>query len=61
MYYQSNKTSSQLDLIDDIFVFQSVCSFLIFPIRLRICLGSSTNTSCIFVLRSDHIIPLSIS
>ncbi|KHG15730.1 Eukaryotic translation initiation factor 3 subunit C [Gossypium arboreum] len=42
-----NKASPQLDLIDDILVFQPVYSF---SIRLRTCLGSSTNTSCLFVL-----------
>ncbi|KHG10963.1 hypothetical protein F383_13502 [Gossypium arboreum] len=35
-----------------------VCLFLI---RLKTCLSSSTNTSCLSVLRSDHVIPLSIS
>ncbi|KHG20025.1 hypothetical protein F383_01702 [Gossypium arboreum] len=58
MYFQSNKASPQLDLIDGIVIFQSVCSF---SIRLRTCLGSSTNISYLFVLRSDYVIPLSIS
>ncbi|KHG28239.1 hypothetical protein F383_11762 [Gossypium arboreum] len=58
MYYQSKKTSLQLGLIDDILIFQLVCSFLI---RLRACLGSSTNISCPFVSRSNHIILLSIN
>ncbi|KHG16750.1 hypothetical protein F383_22252 [Gossypium arboreum] len=51
MYCHSNKTSPQLDLIDDILVFQSVCSF---SIRLRTCLGSSTNISCPSLLRSNQ-------
>ncbi|KHG23827.1 hypothetical protein F383_04198 [Gossypium arboreum] len=58
MYCQSNEASPQLYLIDDILVFQSVCSF---PIRLRTCLGSSTNSSCLSVIRLDHVIPLNIS
>ncbi|KHG07520.1 hypothetical protein F383_34562 [Gossypium arboreum] len=58
MYCQCNKASPQMDLIDNILVFQSVCSF---PIRLRTYLGSSINTSYLSVLRSNHEIPLSIS
>ncbi|KHG14595.1 hypothetical protein F383_20107 [Gossypium arboreum] len=57
MYYQSNKTFPQLDLIDDILIFQLICSF---SIRLKTCLGSSTNISCLSVLRFDHLIPLSL-
>ncbi|KHG17563.1 hypothetical protein F383_20718 [Gossypium arboreum] len=58
MYYQSSKASPLLDLINSIFVFQLVCLFFI---RLMTCLGSSTNTSCLSILRFDYVIPLSIS
>ncbi|KHG03274.1 hypothetical protein F383_27291 [Gossypium arboreum] len=58
IYCQSSKTSPQLDLIDNTLVFQSVCSL---PIRLRTCLGSSTNTNYLSILQFDHVIPLSIS
>ncbi|KHG19531.1 hypothetical protein F383_02768 [Gossypium arboreum] len=58
MYYQSNKTSPQLDLIDDISVFQSV---YLFSIRLRTCLSLSTKISYLFLLRSNHVISISIS
>ncbi|KHG15896.1 Chloroplast envelope membrane [Gossypium arboreum] len=58
MYCQSNKASPQLDLINDILFLQSVCSF---SISLRTCLGSFTNTSCLSVLRPDHVILLNIS
>ncbi|KHG28818.1 hypothetical protein F383_11437 [Gossypium arboreum] len=47
MYCQINKASPQLDLMDNILVFQLVCLFLI---RLRTCFGLSSNTSCLFVL-----------
>ncbi|KHG30282.1 Electron transport complex rnfD [Gossypium arboreum] len=46
-----------MDLINGILVFRSIFSFLI---RLRTCFGSSTNTSCLSILRSNHIIPLCI-
>ncbi|KHG07542.1 Transmembrane protein [Gossypium arboreum] len=57
MYCQFNKTFPQLDLIENIFFFQSICLILI---RLKTCLGSSTHIHCLFILRSDHIISFSI-
>ncbi|KHG06529.1 hypothetical protein F383_33659 [Gossypium arboreum] len=59
MYCQSNKVSPQLVLIDKILVFQSIYSFLIILIKIRTCLSSSTNISCLFVLLSNHVMSLS--
>ncbi|KHG13473.1 quinone oxidoreductase [Gossypium arboreum] len=53
-----DKISSQLDFIGGILVFQSIDSF---AIRLRKCLGSSTNISCLSILQSGYAIPLNIS